>query len=127
MKGHLVTKQYEKWSERLISLKRAYFHARTKTNKYLYVLMPEDKQLDENVNFWKGRIPTIKEDVQNIVMESQNQMSQHTSEMFKTLMDEIKGFSEDLTSFKDDINGLKEQVRTLEQRVNEQNSNRFFC
>lgn len=81
--------------------------------------MPEDKELEESVPFWKGRIPTIKEDVKDIVAESQNQMSQKTNAMFEILMKEIKGF-------KDDINGLKEKVSTLEQRVNEQNSSRFF-
>jgi len=68
----------------------------------------EDKRLEMAVSSWKGRIPTIKEDMTKIVMDSKNQQSQNMNELFKTLREDMKS--------------LKEEIMTLKQRISDQES-----
>lgn len=103
-------------------MKRSDISDRMKIGKYLYVLIPEDKQLTENVPFWKGRISTIKEDVTKIARDSQNQLRQNIDDLFKILREDIKN---DMRSLEERITkSMEERFMRLEQRINDENTSR---
>lgn len=86
---------------------------RKEIGKYLYVLIPEDKQLDYNVPLWKGRIPAIKEDVKAIVRDSQECT--------------IKNMNEAIMRLKDDMNRLEQRItEKLEERITSRLEERFM-
>eukprot|EP00210_Caulerpa_lentillifera_P003362 g3206.t1 len=100
-----------------------------KIGKYLYVIMPQDKQLEKSVPFWKGRMTNIKDDVKNIVSDSQtilmqkmdqqtqniSQLAQDVSQLTQNMYDMFKTLKEDVQALKGDIKNLGERIKTLER------------
>lgn len=87
-----------------------HLYCRSKIGKYLYVLIPEDKHLENTIPSWNGRIRTIKEEVKTIVHDAQETIVQKMNELIKGTKDEIKN------EFKNEIKKLEARFIALEQR-----------
>jgi len=97
---------------------------RKEIGKYLYVLIPEDKQLEDNVPFWKGRIPAIKEDVRAIVQNSQECTIKNMNEMIMGLKDDMNRLEQRITERLEEriTSRLEERFLLLEQRITNRES-----
>eukprot|EP00210_Caulerpa_lentillifera_P008920 g8511.t1 len=82
-----------------------------KIGRYLYVVLPKDKELHTNQDLWKGRVRTIGRRVQKIVSNSQAIIMENTKNSMKDLeksMQIDKGEIEEYVNSK--ISALKEAM-----------------
>eukprot|EP00210_Caulerpa_lentillifera_P003430 g3273.t1 len=79
--------------------------------KYLYVIVPKDDDLSDEMTLWQGRVKTIEENVRKIVTESQATIMENMRRDIKLLEDNLES----------NINTLEENMRadmsTLEDNM----------
>eukprot|EP00210_Caulerpa_lentillifera_P003381 g3225.t1 len=93
-----------------------------KIGRYLYVLIPGDKQLEKSVPFWKGRMTTIKEDVRKIVRDSHEDIAQKIDQLTQRVEQQMENehqFTQNMDRQNQDICQLTQNMNQLTQNINE--------
>eukprot|EP00210_Caulerpa_lentillifera_P003425 g3268.t1 len=86
-----------------------------KIGRYLYVLIPESKQVENSASAWKGRMTTIKDDVKKIVIDSQKIMAQNMDKLTQNINAKTEDMGEMFKLLRGDIKSLEERIKTLEK------------
>eukprot|EP00210_Caulerpa_lentillifera_P008149 g7783.t1 len=89
-----------------------------KIGKYLYVLIPEDNELETSVPFWRGRMTNIKEDVRQIVLDSQNALTKNTNQLARKLDQQIENIRDIAQNMNEMFRIIREDIKNIKDRIN---------
>eukprot|EP00210_Caulerpa_lentillifera_P007802 g7446.t1 len=94
--------------------------------KYLYVLLPKDEDITDDMRLWQGRVKTIEDKVGKMIRDSENKIMKRIEEnkeemrgdiielmKMKGDVSKLKEMKEDNERMKEDINEIKQMLRSL--------------
>lgn len=84
---------------------------RRSIGKYLYVLLPKEGDMTQDMRMWQGRVKTIEDKVGKMILECQSSIMKKLEEEKKEMkgnMDMMIGSLDKIAKIKDDTDSIKD-------------------
>eukprot|EP00210_Caulerpa_lentillifera_P007797 g7441.t1 len=103
-------------------------YIRSSIGEYLYVLLPKDEYVTDDIRLWQGRIKTIEDRVGKMIKGSEHKVLKKIDESNKVMKDDITKLKElkcDITKLKEmksditKLTNIKEDDERMKEDINE--------